>query len=98
MSTVKFDLQDELNSFQARIYLDTKHKMSKKEVLELVFKVGSSNYDQILQQVRNMDQDDLSDEIIERIAGMGIDFGDGTERLSTEIDRILYGSQHGAEE
>ena len=35
VSTVKFDLQEDLEELQAKIYLDTKKKLSKKDILEL---------------------------------------------------------------
>ena len=55
MSTIKFELQDELDELIARIYLDTKKKLSKKELLELIFNIGKQDYQEILDLVKNPD-------------------------------------------
>jgi hypothetical protein len=52
MSTIRFDHQDELDSLIARIYLDTNHKFSKKELLEVIFELGTQDYQLLLKKIR----------------------------------------------
>ncbi len=89
VSTVKFDLQDDLEELQARIYLDTKKKLSKKEILELTFKIGSKNYDQIIHEIQQ-EESSLDDDIIESVLDFSDDYGEGTEKLSSQINKIVY--------
>ena len=90
MSTVKFDLQNDLEELQARIYLDTKKKLTKKDILELTFKIGEQNYNQLIKKIEKSEESISSDKISE-ILVHAVDFGEGTENLSEEIDNILYG-------
>ena len=89
MSTVKFDLQEDLEELQARIYLDTKKKLSKKDILELAFRIGAKNYDQLINEIQQ-NQTPLNDNIIESILNLASDFGEGTEKLSSQINKITY--------
>lgn len=89
VSTVKFDLHDDLEELQARIYLDTKKKLSKKEILELVFRIGAQNYDQILKALQP-EEKSLDDQIIQSVLAYSEDFGEGTENLSSKVDAIVY--------
>ena len=90
VSTVKFDLQTDLEELQARIYLDTKKKLTKKDILELTFKIGAQNYTQLVKKIEKSDESISSDKIAE-ILIRSVDFGEGSENLSEEIDTILYG-------
>jgi len=89
VSTVKFGLHEDVQELQARIYLDTKRRLSKKEVLEIVFQVGAKNYDQILEKVRIKEQK-LDEETIEAILELPEDYGEGSEELSSKIDEVVY--------
>lgn len=89
VSTVKFDLQEDLEELQARLYLDTKKKLSKKEILELTFRIGAKNYEQIIQAIQQ-EQNSLNDNIIKSILDSATDFGEGTEKLSSQINKITY--------
>ena len=89
VSTVKFDLQEDLEELQARIYLDTKKKLSKKDILELTFRIGAKNYEQMIQEIQR-EKNSLSDLIIESILDLAVDFGEGTEKLSSQINKITY--------
>lgn len=51
MSAIKFDRQDELNELAAQLFLDTRHKLSKKELLEFVFNIGKRDYDELVSEV-----------------------------------------------
>lgn len=92
MATVKFDSQDELEELQARIYLDTKVKLSKKEILELFFKYGKNHYNEIINELIS-DQEALTDDDINDILDSVSDWGKGTEKLSQNVDKILYGEK-----
>ena len=92
MATVKFDSQDELDELQARIYLDTKIKLTKKEILELFFKYGKTHYDEIIQELKS-DQEELTDADINDILDSVSDWGEGTENLSENVDEVIYGGK-----
>ena len=90
MTTVKFDLKDDLEELQARLYLDTRKRLTKKEILEIVFKMGLENYDLIVKSVRSREQP-LSDETIKMVLSLAEDMGQGSEDLSSKVDEIVYG-------
>ena len=89
VSTVKFDLQEDLEELQARIYLDTKKKLTKKDILELVFKIGAKNYEEIIQQIQQ-EKAALNDDIIKSVLKLVTDFGEGSEKLSSQINKVTY--------
>ena len=91
MSTVKFELQDDLNELQARIYLATKKKLSKKEILELTFNFSKNNFDRLISLILEEDQGELNDNDIKDILSLASDLGKDTENLSSEVDDIVYG-------
>ena len=91
MSTVKFDLQDDLEEIKAKIYLDTHKKLTKKQVLELIFRIGKRNYEDILRELQTHNQP-LSDKTVKQIHTLAEDFGSGTEDLSKRINELCYGS------
>jgi hypothetical protein len=90
MSTVKFDLQDDLEELCARLYLDTRKRLTKKEALELVFKIGLENYDLIVREVQARDHP-LDDEVIKKVLALAEDMGPGSEDLSSRVDETVYG-------
>jgi len=91
VSTVKFELQDDLNELQARIYLATKKKLSKKEILELTFNFSKNNFDRLISLILEEDQGELNDNDIKDILSLASDLGKDTENLSSEVDDIVYG-------
>ena len=90
VSTVKFDLKDDLEELQARLYLDTRKRLTKKEVLEIVFRVGLENYDLIVKEIQSKEQP-LDDAVIQKVLSLTEDLGPGSEDLSSKVDEILYG-------
>ncbi|MHA1881962.1 MAG: hypothetical protein ACTSUO_02840 [Candidatus Thorarchaeota archaeon] len=90
MTTVKFDLKDDLEELQARLYLDTRKRLTKKEILEIVFKMGMENYDLIVKYLQSNEQP-LTDETIKKILSLTEDMGEGSEDLSSKVDDIVYG-------
>lgn len=93
VSTVKFDLQDDLDELQARIFLDTRKKLNKKELLELIFKIGAKNYEQIIDTLLASENHPIDDKIISEVLSLAEDFGPGTEDLSLQVDEVLYGAR-----
>ena len=90
VSTVKFDLKDDLEELQARLYLDTRKRLTKKEVLEIAFRVGLENYDLIVKEIRSKEKP-LDDDVIQKVLSLTEDLGPGSEDLSSKVDEILYG-------
>jgi hypothetical protein len=90
VSTVKFDLKDDLEELQARLYLDTRKRLTKKEILEIVFRIGLENYELIVNEVRLMDYP-LDDDVIEKVLSLAEDLGPGSEDLSSRVDDVVYG-------
>jgi hypothetical protein len=73
MSTIRFDHQDELDSLIARIYLDTNHKLSKKALLEIIYEIGTQDYERLLKKIQGSDKNDekeLRNKFIERFSGV----------------------------
>jgi len=79
VSTVKFDLKDDLEELQARLYLDTRKRLTKKEVLEIVFRVGLENYELIVKEIQSKETP-LDDDIIQKVLSMTEDLGDYIHR------------------
>ena len=52
MSSVKFDRHFEIDELLAKIFLDTKLKISKKQLLEFIFDIHYEDYDLLLQRIR----------------------------------------------
>ncbi len=90
MSAVKFDLHDELEELQARLYRDTGVKLTKKEVLEIIFRIGAEQYDLIVQEIRSRESS-LDDETIQKVLSLAEDLGEGSENLSLQVDTVVYG-------
>lgn len=90
VSTVKFDLKDDLEELQARLYLDTRKRLTKKEILEIVFRIGLENYDLIVKEVR-LKELPLDDDTIKKILSLAEDLGQGSEDLSSKVDEVVYG-------
>ena len=90
VSTVKFDLKDDLEELQARLYLDTRKRLTKKEVLEIVFRVGLENYELIVKEIQSKEKP-LDDDVIHKVLSLTEDLGPGSEDLSSKVDEILYG-------
>nr|MDO8083365.1 hypothetical protein [Candidatus Sigynarchaeum springense] len=73
MATIRFDRQDELDALIARIYLDTRQKLSKKELLEIIFEVGIQDYQLLKQKIQEPKKNSdggLRSQFIERISGV----------------------------
>jgi hypothetical protein len=90
VSTVKFDLKDDLEELQARLYLDTRKRLTKKEILEIVFRIGLENYELIVNEIRLMDYP-LDDDVIQKVLSLAEDLGPGSEDLSLKVDDMVYG-------
>lgn len=91
--TLKFDSQDELEELQSRIYLDTKVKLTKKEILELCIKYAKKHYNELIKDM-TFNQEELTPDEIDEILNLATDWGEGTEKLSQQVDEILYGKEN----
>lgn len=72
MATIKFDKQHQLDELISRIYLDTKKKYTKKDLLELIFEIGIQDYHALLEKVKNenkTDSKDLRNQFINTFSG-----------------------------
>jgi hypothetical protein len=72
MSTIKFDKQDELDELIARIYLDTNKKFTKKDLLEIIFELGTEDYHTLLDKIKSRDNSDskeLRSQFIDHFSG-----------------------------
>ena len=58
MTAVKIDRQKEIDELLARIYLDTKIKLTKKELLEFIFDQSSKDYPSIIANLKQQKQND----------------------------------------
>lgn len=87
---MKFDLKDDLEELQARLYLDTRKRLTKKEILEIVFRIGLENYELIVNEIRLMDYP-LDDDVIQKVLSLAEDLGPGSEDLSLRVDDMVYG-------
>jgi hypothetical protein len=70
MSTIKFDNLERIDELIARIYLDTKHKLSKKELLNIIFELGIRDYPLLLRKIKEPKVKKCSrQEFIEKFSG-----------------------------
>ena len=80
MDTIKFTRHDELDHLLARIYLDTKRKLTKKELLEIIFEVGIQDYHYLIKKIlhpETLEDDTLRQKFIEDFSGcLTLDDGD----------------------
>ena len=93
MATIRFDHQDELDSLIARIYLDTNHKLSKKELLEVIFEIGTRDYQILLKKIKEPKTNvpsKLRKRFIETFSGVlsipNVDVDDDNSKLIWEKD------------
>lgn len=73
MTSVKIDRHAEIDELLAKIYLDTHIKLSKKELLELIFDITKDDYDLLLQNIKNgtkKDDIDLRKSFINTFSGV----------------------------
>ena len=70
---MKFEHQSELDHLIARIFLDTKVKLTKKSLLEIIFKIGIKDYNTLLREVTKKEKTDdlkLREEFIRKFEGV----------------------------
>ncbi len=77
MTAVKIDRSDEIDELLTKIYLDTGIKLSKKELLEIIFDQSSSNYEKLLSAIQKtkttvkmIDTIEVRREFMQRFAGI----------------------------
>ena len=89
---MKFDLHDDLEELQARLFLDTRKRLSKKEILELIFKIGLENYPMIVTHLQPHEHP-LTEDVMKKVLSLTHDLGEGSEDLSERVDEIVYGGK-----
>lgn len=72
MATIKFDRHEELDRLIARVYLATNKKFTKKDLLELIFELGTQDFSALLNKIRNdihIDSKDLRQQFTKEFSG-----------------------------
>ncbi|MCF2135890.1 MAG: hypothetical protein K9W43_01500 [Candidatus Thorarchaeota archaeon] len=90
MPTTRFDIQDDLEEVQARLYRATGTMLTRKEIKAIISKIGSEQYDLIYQAIKSREKP-LDDVIVEKVLSLSEDLGRGSDDLSERIDEITYG-------
>jgi len=93
MSSVKMTDKDQLERLAAQILLKTGKKFTQQELLTLCVHFTSENLDKFVSQVTKENRIWTQEEIEQLEKEYIIDFGEGTEKLSSNIDDIVYGDQ-----
>ncbi|MHA1672843.1 MAG: hypothetical protein ACTSYI_04390 [Promethearchaeota archaeon] len=92
MATIKFDRQDVLDELIARIYLDLKIKFTKKMLLEVIFDLGSEDYQLLLSKIQhNYPKDEISlrNQFIETFsAALDVEESDNIDPKSIWVSQI----------
>jgi hypothetical protein len=91
MSSVKMNDKDQLERLAAKILLKTGKKFTQQELLSRCVQFSDNKIDEFLSSVVKENRKWTKEEIHQLHKKYISDFGEGTEKLSTEIDKILYG-------
>ena len=92
MPVVKFDHLEKLDELAAKIFLDTRSKLSKKKLLEIIFDLGKEDYEKLVEKVRSSQSESSMIErkdFIKNFAGC-LDLGE-----EDDIDFIPIWNQEG---
>lgn len=91
MSSVKITDKNLLEQLSAKIFLLTGTKLTQQQLLTLCVSYSSDNLDDLISYISNESRI-WTDEEIEKYYEENVqDFGEGSEKLSENIDEILYG-------
>ena len=91
MSSVKITDKNLLEQISAKIFLLTGTKLTQQQLLTLCVSYSSDNLDDLISYISNESRI-WTDEEIEKYYEENVqDFGEGSEKLSENIDEILYG-------
>lgn len=91
MSSVKMSDKDQLERLAAKILLKTGKKFTQQELLSRCVQFSNEKLDEFLSSVVKENRKWTKEEINQLHEKYITDFGEGSEKLSTEIDKILYG-------
>ena len=91
MSSVKMSDKDLLERLAAKILLKTGKKFTQQELLSRCVQFSDNKLDEFLASVVKENRKWTKEEVHKLHEKYITDFGEGTERLSSEIDKILYG-------
>ncbi len=93
MSSVKISRKDQLEKLAAKILLKTGKKITQQELLALCVQYSDENLDEFILQVTKENRKWDAEEIKQLEMEFIEDFGEGTETLSSDVDKILYGDE-----
>lgn len=91
MSSVKMSDKDQLERLAAKILLKTGKKFTQQELLSRCVQFSDHKLDEFLSTVVKENRMWTEEEIRQLHKKYISDFGEGSEKLSSEIDKILYG-------
>ena len=91
MSSVKITDKSILEQLSAKIFLLTGTKLTQQQLLTLCVSYSSDNLDDLISYISNESRIWTDKEIEEYYEENVQDLGEGSEKLSKNIDDILYG-------
>ncbi len=91
MSSVKITDENLLEELSAKIFLLTGTKLTQQQLLTLCVSYSNDNLDDLLSYISTESRIWTDEEIEEYYEENVQDFGEGSEKLSKNIDEILYG-------
>ena len=91
MSSVKINDKEQLERLAAQIFLQTGKKLTQQELLTLCVEFAHEKLEAFLKKVIKEQRIWSAEEIKELDEKFIDDFGEGTEELSNNVDKILYG-------
>lgn len=91
MSSVKIQDKNQLERLAATIFLKTGKKFTQQELLSKCVQFSYEKLDELLMKIMKENRKWTQEEIAELNETFIMDFGDGTETLSSEVDDIVYG-------
>ncbi|MCE7748404.1 MAG: hypothetical protein GPJ51_08395 [Candidatus Heimdallarchaeota archaeon] len=90
MSSVKMIDKEKLDRLAAKILLRTGKKYTQQELLRLCVQFTDEKLDEFIMKLSHASRIWTKEEIKQFKDKFVIDFGEGTENLSEEVDKIVY--------
>lgn len=91
MSSVKISDKEQLDRLAASILLKTGRKFTQQELLSFCVQFSNEHLDEFLGQITKENRKWSQEEIDALDKEFVSDLGEGTETLSADVDKILYG-------
>jgi len=90
MSSVKMLDKDKLDQLAAKILLRTGKKYTQQELIGLCVQFTDEKLDEFIMNISRASRIWTKEEIKQFKEKFSVDFGEGTENLSEEVDKIVY--------